>query len=172
MKKVLVTATLAISAATLSLMAQTPTPVAVPQTNIPVRIFNQADMMKKYDKDGDGKLSDPERAAMLEDRKAAFEKQRKAMEKEFDKNGDGVLDEQERTALRAEMQKRRPRPLAAQHFQEQMLKRYDKDGDGKLSPEERKAMQDEQAQRRQKMMAAKAAATAKMASATNAVPAK
>lgn len=132
---------------------------ATAQTNQTARAFNRAEMLKKYDKDGDGKLSDEERRAMFADRKAAIEKQHRELEKKFDKNGDGKLDDQERAAMRADMQKRYP--AAGAQINEQMIKRFDKDGDGKLSEEERQAMRETLAAERQKFFA--------MRNATNAV---
>ncbi len=72
-------------------------------------------MLKKFDKDGDGKLSDDEKAAM----KAEMQKRRgeggkgpdaarqAEMLKKFDKDGDGKLSDEEKAAMRAEMQKKR-----------------------------------------------------------------
>jgi Ca2+-binding EF-hand superfamily protein len=103
----------------------------------PARVPNQADVLKAFDKNGDGTLDEQERKAMFESRKAAAENFRKAREKKFDVNGDGTLDEQERKAMIAEMQKRRAN--TAPRMQE-LFKRFDKDGNGTLSDEERKAM--------------------------------
>lgn len=72
-------------------------------------------MLKKFDKDGDGKLSEEERAAMRaemqkrrgEGGKGPDAARRAEMMKKFDKDGDGKLSEEERAALRAEMQKKR-----------------------------------------------------------------
>ena len=76
-----------------------------------------AEMMKKYDKDGDGKLSQ-------EERKAAMAGRRAEMMKKYDKDGDGKLSQEERKAA---MDARK-----AEHLQ-----KHDKDGDGKLSDEEK-----------------------------------
>ncbi len=51
-------------------------------------------VLKKYDKNGDGKLDESERAAMHADQL-----------KKYDKNGDGKLDESERAAMREDMKK-------------------------------------------------------------------
>jgi Ca2+-binding EF-hand superfamily protein len=58
---------------------------------------------KPFDKDGDGKLNDEERKAMME----AMQKRRpnagpqfQEMMKKFDKDGDGKLNEEERKAMR------------------------------------------------------------------------
>jgi hypothetical protein len=55
-----------------------------------------AELIAKFDKDGDGKLNDDEKAAM----KAAMEERRKEMLTKFDKDGDGKLNEEERKAAR------------------------------------------------------------------------
>ena len=78
-----------------------------------------AEMIKKYDKDGDGKLSQ-------EERKAAMEGRRAEMMKKYDKDGDGKLSQEERKASMADRRA-------------EMMKKFDKDGDGKLSEEERAA---------------------------------
>jgi len=63
-------------------------------------------LLEKFDKDGDGKLNEEERAAA----KAAFqEKHPEAKEKfiaHFDKDGDGKLNEEERAAAKAAHEKR------------------------------------------------------------------
>lgn len=75
-------------------------------------------LLEKFDKDGDGKLSESERAAA----KAAFqEKHPEAREKliaRFDKDGDGKLNEEERAAAKAA-------------FQEHAGKREQRKGDAK-----------------------------------------
>ena len=55
-----------------------------------------AELIAKFDKDGDGNLNDDEKAAM----KAAMEERRKEMLTKFDKDGDGKLNEEERKAAR------------------------------------------------------------------------
>ena len=81
---------------------------------------SREEMMKKFDKDGDGKLSDDEKAEI---RKAMANRKPPAriLEK-FDKDGDGKLSDDEKAEIRKEM-----------------MAKFDKDGDGKLSPDERKA---------------------------------
>ena len=86
-----------------------------------------AEMVKQFDKDGDGKLSDEERKAMHEAGKAKREERQKAMIAKFDKDGDGKLNDEERAAAKAA-------------HEAEMIKKFDKDGDGKLSDEERAAM--------------------------------
>jgi len=70
-----------------------PAPVALP------------DWVKKYDKNGDGKLDPEERAALQKDHQAE-------MLKKYDKNGDGKLDEAERKAFAEERRKDRDEAIA------------------------------------------------------------
>jgi len=86
------------------------------------------EMMKRYDKDGDGKLDESELAELIKNRNAAGPgapgaRLREQMVKLFDKNGDGQLDPDERAA--------------AEQFRADQVKRYDKNGDGQLDAEER-----------------------------------
>lgn len=81
------------------------------------------EILEKFDKDGDGKLSDEEKKAMHE----AMEARRKEKFKEFDTDGDGKLSEEERAKMK-------------EAHKAEMLKKFDTDGDGELSEEERKAI--------------------------------
>ena len=104
------------------------------------------DLMRKYDKDGDGRLSGEEKAAAkaayrqeaMKRSAAAKEAGKKKMEEyrrrkevsKFDRNKDGRLDEEESAALnkyRAERKRRK----------DEYLKKYDTNGDGQVSVEER-----------------------------------
>jgi hypothetical protein len=85
------------------------------------------EMMKQFDKDGDGQLSEEERKAMREKMQSRMEEQRKEMLEKFDADKDGKLSPEEREKAR-------------DAHQAMMLEKFDKDGDGKLSAEERKAM--------------------------------
>lgn len=90
---------------------------------------SREEVLKKFDKDGDGKLSEEEKGEL---RKAMASRGRKLpphlMEK-FDKDGDGKLNEEERADARKAMEARR----------KEVMEKFDKDGDGKLNPEERRA---------------------------------
>jgi Ca2+-binding EF-hand superfamily protein len=121
-------------------------------------------MLKRFDKDGDGQLSESEKVAAKE----AFEKMRGArggkpgagapgggreeMMKKFDKDGDGKLSDSEKQAMIEAMKARggaggkpdaRPaaggKPGAGGDRMAEMIKRFDKDGDGQLSEAEKKA---------------------------------
>lgn len=85
------------------------------------------EMLKAFDKDGDGKLNETERAAAKASWDAKRAEEHKAMLAKFDKDGDGKLNEEETKAMRAARKA-------------EMEKQFDKDGDGKLSDEEKAAM--------------------------------
>ena len=82
------------------------------------------EVIAKFDKDGDGKLNDDEKAeakAALGEREAA---RKKEMLEKFDADKDGKLNDDEKAAMREEVKKK-------------ILEKFDKDGDGKLNEEER-----------------------------------
>jgi len=126
----------------------------------------RAEFLKKYDKDGNGELSDeersagrtaqieewrkanPEAAVRFDERRAEEEKRRADFTKKYDKDGNGELsDEERREGFRAEGEARLEAwkerdPEAYARFQkarEDFTKKYDKDGNGELSDEERRA---------------------------------
>ena len=127
---------------------------------------DRRELVKRFDKDGDGRLNEEERqAAMKASRSASTAgkrpdgntagrpRDRREIMKRFDKNGDGKLDETERAALRAAFANRRSdspgRPNASRpdgtppartsRPAGDFMKRFDKDGDGKLDDAERAA---------------------------------
>ncbi|HOK77805.1 MAG TPA: hypothetical protein PLW35_08800, partial [Verrucomicrobiota bacterium] len=74
--------------------------------------FNREEMLKEFDKNGDGELDESEREAMRTALAARFAAMggpggpgfnREEMMKRFDTNGDGELDETERAAMREAM---------------------------------------------------------------------
>ena len=87
------------------------------------RPWMRKEILKKFDKDGDGKLNEAERA----EAKKAWEAKQAETLKKFDADGDGKLNAKERKAAHAARR------------QEMILKKFDKDGDGKLNAEEQKA---------------------------------
>ncbi len=133
MKRLCLTSLLALLAAGASAQGNAPVKTAVPG-DFPERANMRADALKQFDKDGDGKLNEVERKAMMDARMAMGEKLRKGREKQFDKDGDGTLNAEERKAM-VEANKAR-----MEEFRQAREKPFDKDGDGKLSEEERKAM--------------------------------
>ncbi len=108
----------------------------------PVDDAVRAATLKKYDKNGDGRLNEAEREAMRRDRA----KQRSGGErsgrgagnfffppevvKRYDKDGDGRLNEEEAQAARDGMRKQ----------WEDVQRKYDANGNGRLEPEEMEAL--------------------------------
>jgi len=102
----------------------------------PVRfvVRKKAKMMEKFDTNGDGELSEEERAAAKAEMEARRDERRAEMEKKraeflgkYDTDGDGELSEEERKAAR-------------EARKAEMLAKYDKNGDGELSEGERNQM--------------------------------
>ena len=89
----------------------TSTFAAPPENNDPA--VRKAEMLKKFDKDGDGKLSDEEKSTLRaemqnrrgggRDRKQWTPEQRDEMLKKFDTDGDGKLSQEERDTAREAM---------------------------------------------------------------------
>lgn len=123
---------------------------------------SREEMLKRFDKNGDGQLDDNEKNAARAEFAARGGKpgegggmspERKAeLMKRFDKNNDGKLDDAERAAARAEFEKMRGakggdgKPGAGKPGEgrglpsrEEMLKRFDKNGDGQLDDAEKAA---------------------------------
>lgn len=103
---------------------------------------SREEMRQKYDKDGDGKLSEEERAALREDMEKRHGKRggerpsREEITEKYDADGDGELSEEERAALREDMEKRHGKRSP----REEIMEKFDTDGDGELSDDERAAM--------------------------------
>lgn len=119
-------------------------------------------ILKKYDKDGDGRLDKNERVeAMkaLKEKSVALDeirsKHSQEIIKKFDADGDGKLDKKELIGFLEEqrkvMEKARKNMMRRRgNFNppKEILTKYDKDGDGKLSAEERKIMFNDARERR------------------------
>jgi Ca2+-binding EF-hand superfamily protein len=96
----------------------------------------QAEILKRFDKNGDGKLDEDEKAAAKDYNREHEEGRRgkgrdrlnKRAIQRFDKNSDGKLDDAEC----AEM-------IKAIETDPRMIKRFDKNGDGKLDESEKAA---------------------------------
>ena len=73
---------------------------------------NAADPLKKYDKNGDGKLDDKEKAELHKDLEAQRKQAMADLLKKYDKNGNGKWDEDERLARQEDLRKEREAQLA------------------------------------------------------------
>ena len=116
------------------------------------------EMLKRYDKNGDGVLDAEEKAAM----RAEMQQHRgttggaergsrmhEEMLKRFDKDGDGQLNAEEQAeADKARQEARQKHEAARAKMHEETLKRYDKNGDGVLDDEEKAAMREDYKKRR------------------------
>ena len=124
-------------------------------------LHSRARLMRRFDKDGDGKLSEAERAEAVKALKAKSEHFKEMRKKfvsgviaKFDKDGDGKLDEAELTEFLEDQRKafescRRPgRPPRDFNVPKEILAKFDKDGDGFLNPQERRAMFEQARQKR------------------------
>ena len=94
------------------------------------------EMVKQFDKDGDGKLSEEER----KEARAAMEKRREAgkakMLERFDADGDGKLSDEERNKMKETMEAKRKEIHAA------MLEKFDANGNGKIDQDEREGVRE------------------------------
>jgi len=118
-------------AGTLAVQAQEPAPDGGQRERRPNRP-TPPEVLKEFDKDGDGKLNEEEAKAARQARQAKAEEARKKALEKYDTDKDGKLSDEERKVLRAD--------LEAKH--KALLEKYDADKDGKLSPTEIKAARD------------------------------
>ena len=100
-----------------------------------------ANMLERFDKDGDGELSEEERQEARKAFRAEREQRRQQwLLDQYDKDGDGVLSEEEQAKLdadRAEREAERARRDAEN--KQRAIEAYDADGDGVLSDAEKQA---------------------------------
>jgi len=83
---------------------------------------DRSEIFKKYDKNGDGKLDEEERAALQKERQ-------QEMLKKYDKNSDGKIDETERQAVQEDRKKQREEALARREAQQKKQDKPDKKED-------------------------------------------
>lgn len=108
--------TLALSLTALGAVAADGEKKPAPGTPPPAAAPRLPDALKKYDKNGDGKLDEEERKT--------FQKERQAeIMKKYDTNNDGKLDEKERQVLMEDRKKER----------DELIKKRQAEG-GKLQP--------------------------------------
>ncbi|RYD41677.1 MAG: hypothetical protein EOP85_12320 [Verrucomicrobiaceae bacterium] len=86
-------------------------------------------MLKKYDKDGDGKLSDDEKAAAEKAKAEAMEKHKERKLAKWDSDKDGKLSDDEKKAMRQ----------AKSESRKTILGKYDTNKDGMLDDAELEA---------------------------------
>lgn len=101
----------------------------------------RAQMLARFDTDGDGELSEEERLAAREAFRAERDERRQQwLLEQYDKDGDGVLSEAEQAQIDADREEREAeRERRDAERQQRALEAYDTDGDGQLSREERQA---------------------------------
>lgn len=95
------------------------------------------DLLKKVDKDGDGKLNDSEKEAL-------HSKAKKEVLERYDEDKDGVLSSEEKAKAKKDAESKlnkdgKDMSPAEARLRAEFNKRFDKDGDGKLNEEEKKA---------------------------------
>jgi hypothetical protein len=91
-------------------------------------------VIKKFDKDGDGKLNAEERKEAQAARTKLREANRKKALERFDADKDGKLSEEERKTMRETLQTERKEIHAA------VLKKFDANDNGKIDPNEREGV--------------------------------
>lgn len=132
---------------------------AKPQIDIQSKI----QLMKQFDKDGDGRLNAEERKAAIEALKNKSVNLNEIRQKhvddimqKFDKDGDSKLDKTELASFLEEQRKilDRHRRGARRDFRppKEILREFDKDGDGKLNTEERREMFKKARERREALI--------------------
>jgi Ca2+-binding EF-hand superfamily protein len=101
------------------------------------------EMLKKHDKDGDGKLSDQERQAMMQDfLKVAYGQLDQLALRRYDANNNGAWDADEKAKAQQLQAKLKGQ---AQKAQQEWIMSWDKDGNGEFSAEEARQMRAESA---------------------------
>ncbi len=94
----------------------------------------RAEMLKRFDADGDGALNDEERALARQARRESRAAQgRQLMLRRFDSDGDGTLNDAETEIARTEIRAIR------EDIHSRIVPQYDLDGDGELNDDERRA---------------------------------
>jgi len=103
MKHLLLTAVLLIAGLSFAEDAQAKKPKGERKPPNMEKILANPAVVKEFDKDGDGKLSDAEKSTAKETLKKRHEEKRAEMIKKFDKDGDGKLSKEEHKAMRDAM---------------------------------------------------------------------
>ena len=123
--------------------AQTEKPKKVEnKTNFPSR----GEIMKKFDTNKDGKLSEEERKNLRNEMSGARTGVPPLLAKKFDKDGDGKLSEEERAEFRKDLASK------GRRLPPHLMERFDTNGDGELSDEERSGARQAWEDRKQEML--------------------
>ena len=109
---------------------------------------DRQELLKRFDKNGDGRLDEEERAAARNRRGKRGKGRFAEVLKKFDKDGDGKLNDEERAQARRARERGNPeragtgprRPEQSRLNAQNLLRRFDKDGDQKLNREELSAL--------------------------------
>jgi len=104
--------------------------------NRPIRKGPPKELIKKFDKDGDGELNEDEKAAMKTAMKKRHEAAKAKMLELFDANNDGKLCEDEKAAMKDAKNKKRKEIKTA------LLAKFDKNENGKLDQDEREGVRE------------------------------
>ena len=112
------------------------------KTNFPSR----GEIMKKFDSDKDGKLSEEERKNLRNEMSGARTGVPPLLAKKFDKDGDGKLSEEERAEFRKDLASK------GRRLPPHLMQRFDTNGDGELSDEERSGARQAWEDRKQEML--------------------
>jgi Ca2+-binding EF-hand superfamily protein len=91
------------------------------------------DVLRKFDADGDGKLSESERQAAKAHRQQQVEQRRERWRDRLDTDGDREVSESEKQTALDRLKQHHP-----QRYQK-LVERADADGDGEVSPDEARA---------------------------------
>jgi len=126
---------------------------AKPQAQRP----NFQELIKRFDRDGDGRLNEQERRLAQEEMRKrgpqtnANRPSREEIIKRFDVNKNGRLDPPEQARMREQMRLRQqgkpqprpdqPRPAGTEANRQRLLQRFDANGNGQLDPDEQQKAQ-------------------------------
>ena len=112
------------------------------KTNFPSR----GEIMKKFDTNKDGKLSEEERKNLRNEMNGARTGIPPLLAKKFDIDGDGKLSEEERAEFRKDLASK------GRRLPPHLMERFDTNGDGELSDEERSGARQAWEDRKQEML--------------------
>ena len=112
--------------------------------------------MKRFDANGDGKVTKEESKSVLEKEakqraiKRKADESRRAFMKRFDANDDGKVTKEEAKSVLEKEAERRAIKRKADESRRTFIKRFDANGDGKVTKEEAKSVLEKEAERRAK----------------------